>query len=82
MDLLTLHLPDEFRVEASFEEGEDTSVGLGYYCDIDEQFDPEEIYEAINEAKIGGPWKDALRAIVDAYIADLDGSDYTLEEED
>ena len=74
-------LPEEFEIEAEFEAGEDTSVGLGQYCEmIDEASVPEDVLKLIDEAKISDAWKDALKAVLEAYAEELDSDKYDMEE--
>lgn len=75
------HIPREFELEATFEEGEDESVGLSHYLDlVDQEGVPEDLLEAIEKAPISSAWKTALTAVIEAYIDDLDADDYTLRE--
>ena len=74
-------LPDEFKVEAKFEAGEDTSVGISQYCEMIEGGSvPEDILELIDKATISDAWKEALKAVLEAYAEELDSDKYDIEE--
>lgn len=72
----------EFPAEAYFDVGSDESVGMSYYCDLDERLEPEDILEEIKTLPVSGLWKEALSAVVKAYCDDIKESEYTLYEED
>lgn len=45
-------LRDPIRFEAYFDMGYDDSVGLSYYCDLDESFLPKDAEDAVNECPL------------------------------
>lgn len=78
---IACHIPSEINIEATFEEGEDESVGLGHYIDFNDKGGiPEDVMEAIEEAPVSNTWKAAMKAVIEAYIEGLEPDDYTLDE--
>lgn len=76
------HIQAEIKLEASFEEGEDESVGLGHYLDFNDRGGiPEEVMEAIEEAPVSNAWKAAIKAVIEAYIDGLEPKDFNIEED-
>ena len=75
-------IPD-FRVDGKFKEGEDESVGLAYGIDIESMVIPTSVYEEIdNRTDISGKWKAAIKAVIEAYIDDLDPGDFDMDIDD
>ena len=73
-------IPD-FRVDGKFKEGEDESVGLRYGIDIRAMSIPQSVYDEIDKrTDISGKWKAAIRAVIEAYIADLEPEDFNMED--
>jgi hypothetical protein len=54
---------ETIRVEAYFNEGYDHSVGIPYYCDLEESFDPhQKVYDAIDSCPdMTGDEKDTMK---------------------
>lgn len=76
-------IPREFELEATFEEGEDDSVGMPHYLEFHAQGGiPEDVLEAIEKAPVSLAWKTAMKAVLEAYIDGLEPEDYTLTEYD
>ena len=73
-------IPD-FRVDGKFKEGEDESVGLAYGIDIESMGIPTSVYEEIDKRTDLSPkWKAAIKAVIEAYIADLEPEDFNMED--
>ena len=73
-------IPD-FRVDGKFKEGEDESVGLAYGIDIESMVIPTSVYEEIDQrSDISPKWKAAIKAVIEAYIADLEPEDFDMED--
>lgn len=68
----------EFKAEAYFDVGSDESVGMPYYCDLDERLRPEDAFDDIDALPVSGLWKKALSALVEAYCNDIKAEDYIL----
>ena len=75
-------IPD-FRVDGKFEEGEDESAGLAYGIDIESIVIPTSVYEEIDKrTDISAKWKAALKAVIEAYIDDLEPGDFDMDIDD
>lgn len=80
LDIIEAVLPEEFRVYATFEfDRPDPYLGLPPWCDF-ETHKPDDIYQKIDAAKLSGAWKKALKAVVDAYIEDLEDADFVIDD--
>lgn len=74
-------VPKEFKVQASFEAGEDTSVGLAPYCDMqDVGTVSDDVIAAIDAANISDAWKVALKAVLEAYAEEVDSDKYDMDD--
>lgn len=74
-------VPEEFTVQASFEAGEDTSVGVSQYCEMqDVGTVSDDVIAAIDAANISDAWKEALKAVLEAYAEELDPEDYDMDD--
>ena len=75
-------IPD-FRVDGKFKEGEDESVGLAYGIDIESMVIPRSVYEEIDQrSDISPKWKAAIKAVIEAYIDDLEPGDFDMDIDD
>ena len=76
-----LMMVPDFRVDGKFKEGEDESVGLAYGIDIESMVIPASVYEEIDKRTDLSPkWKAAIKAVIEAYIADLEPEDFNMED--
>ena len=74
-------IPEEFKVQASFEAGEDTSVGVSQYCEMQEGgIIPDDVIAAIDAANISDAWKEALKAVLEAYAEEVDSEKYDMDD--
>lgn len=76
---LLLSLPESFDIDAVIEEGEDTSVGVPHYVEIQELGGiPAQVQAAIDRSPVSNAWKDAICMVFEAYISDLEVDDFDI----